>query len=164
MDALTEALSQRECYPKGKFYAVSNQFTTYVYAGQGIPATPDGRAAGAPLCDSLGAIHGNDKKGPTALLRSVCKLPLEKIIGTPITNIRIAKNHLGKVLKPITSAFFAEGGMQLQVSCLSREEMLDAQKHPERHQNLVVRVGGFSEYFNRLDPVMQQTVIDRTEH
>lgn len=163
-DVLTDALSQRECYPKGKFYAVSNQFTTYVHAGRAIPATPDGRAAGAPLCDSLGAIHGNDKKGPTAMLRSVSKLPLEKIIGTPITNIRIAKNHLEKVLKPLTTAFFAEGGMQLQVSCLSREEMLDAQKHPERHRSLVVRVGGFSEYFNRLDPAMQQTVIDRTEH
>ena len=54
--------------------------------------------------------------------------------------------------------------MQIQVSCLSREEILDAIEHPERHENLVVRIGGFSEYFNRLSPALQQTVLERTEH
>ncbi len=164
VDVLVDALSQRACYPSGRFYAVANQFTTYVSAGKLIPATPDGRACGAPLCDSLGAIHGNDTKGPTALLNSVSKLPLDRIIGTPITNIRIAKDHLPEFLKPLVLSFFRNGGMQLQISCLSREEMLDAIEHPENHKNLVVRVGGFSEYFNRLSPDLQQTIINRTEH
>ena len=164
INVLTDALAQRECYPRGKFYPVSNQFTTYVNAGRHIAATPDGRCSGAPLCDSLGAIHGNDTKGPTALLNSVSKLPLENIIGTPITNIRISREHLTKTLKPLVTAFFEKGGMQLQVSCLSREEMLDALEHPEDHKSLVVRVGGFSEYFNRLSPELKQTIIDRTEH
>lgn len=163
-DELIDALSQRECYPRGSFYVVSNQFTTYVEAGKNIPATPDGRACGAPLCDSLGAIHGNDTKGPTALLNSVSKLPLERMIGTPITNIRIAKEHLSASLKPLVTAYFERGGMQLQISSLSRAEMLDAIKHPEKHESLVVRVGGFSEYFNRLSPELKQTIIDRTEH
>ena len=161
---LTEALKQRNCYPRGHFYAVSNQFTTYVNAGKRIPATPDGRCAGAPLCDSLGAIHGNDNKGPTALLNSVCKLPLSDVIGTPVVNIRISKEHLPTVLKPLVISYFISGGMQLQVSCLSREEMLDALVHPDDHKSLVVRVGGFSEYFNRLSPELKQTVIERTEH
>ena len=59
---------------------------------------------------------------------------------------------------------FNNGGMQLQISCLSREEMLDAIEHPENHMSLVVRVGGFSEYFNRLSPELKQTIIERTEH
>jgi formate C-acetyltransferase len=54
--------------------------------------------------------------------------------------------------------------MQLQVSCLSREEILDAIAHPEEHRSLVVRVGGYSEYFNRLSPELQQTVLERTEY
>ena len=163
VDALVDSLSQRECYPRGSFYAVSNQFTTYVGAGKNISATPDGRDFGAPLCDSLSAIHGNDTKGPTAMLNSVSKLPLDRIIGTPITNIRIAKDHLPLYLKPLVLSYFENGGMQLQISSLSREEMLDALEHPEKHKSLVVRVGGFSEYFNRLSPELKQTVIDRTE-
>jgi len=164
VDVLTEALAQRECYPSGRFYAVSNQFTTYVSAGKDIPATPDGRGFGAPLCDSLGAINGNDTKGPTALLNSVSKLPLDRIIGTPITNIMLSKENLPCYLKPLVTSFFEKGGMQLQISCLSREEMLDALEHPENHKSLVVRVGGYSEYFNRLSPQLKQTVIERTCH
>jgi len=55
-------------------------------------------------------------------------------------------------------------GMQLQVTCASREELLDALEHPEKHESLVVRIGGFSEYFNRLSPVLKQSVIERTEY
>ena len=54
--------------------------------------------------------------------------------------------------------------MQLQVTCASKEELLHALDHPEQHENLVVRIGGFSEYFNRLTPALKQTVIDRTEY
>lgn len=53
--------------------------------------------------------------------------------------------------------------MQVQISCLSREEILDAMEHPERHENLIVRTGGYSEYFNRLTPELKQTVLRRTE-
>ena len=161
---IVDSYKQRRCFPRGEFYPVSNQFTTYVQAGKSIPATPDGRADGAPLCDSMGAIHGNDTKGPTALLNSVSKLPLSQIIGTPITNIRISKENLPGMLKPLVNGFFQNGGMQLQVSCLSRDEILDAMKHPEKHRSLVVRVGGFSEYFTRLSPELQQAVFERTEH
>ncbi len=161
---LTDALGQRECYPRGKFYPVSNQFTTYVSSGRKVLATPDGRAAGAPLCDSLAAIHGNDSKGATAFLNSASKLGLHKIIGTPITNIRLSKKQLYASLSALVNAFFENGGMQLQISCLSREEILDAMEHPENHKTLVVRIGGFSEYFTRLSPELQRTVLERTEH
>ena len=86
------------------------------------------------------------------------------MIGTPIVNIRISKKHLTLALKPLVLSFFENGGMQLQVSCLSREEILDAIAHPEEHRSLVVRVGGYSEYFNRLSPELQQTVLERTEY
>ena len=159
-----DGFGQVECWPSGKYLTVSNQFTTYEYAGSIVQATPDGRDAFEPLCDSLGAINGKDTQGPTALLNSVAKLPLTRVMGTPVMNIRIRKEHLALYLKPLTAAFFEKGGMQLQVSSLSREEMLDAIEHPERHENLVVRIGGYSEYFNRLSPALQQTVLARTEY
>ena len=159
-----DCFEEKPCWPSGKYMTVSNQFTTYEYAGTQVAATPVGRAAWEPLCDSLGAVHGKDVEGPTALLSSTAKLPLERITGTPIMNIRIKKEHLPTLLKPLVQTFFEKGGMQLQVSSLSREEMLDAIEHPEKHENLVVRIGGFSEYFNRLTPGLQQTVLARTEY
>lgn len=159
-----DCFDERECYPRGKYMTVSNQFTTYEGAGRPVLATPDGRGAGEPLCDSLGAVHAKDIKGPTALLSSTAKLPLYRVFGTPVMNIRMKKEHLSTMLKPLVQAFFEQGGMQLQVSCISREEILDAMEHPEKHENLIVRVGGFSEYFNRLTPVLQQTVLERTEY
>ena len=161
---IAKIFEQKQCYPRGNFYPVSNQFTTYAEAGKKIPATPDGRGFGDPLCDSLGAIHQNDWKGATALLNSVASLTPSRIIGTPITNIRISKKQLPLTLAPLVNAFFENGGMQLQVSCLSREEILDAMAHPEKHPSLVVRIGGFSEYFTRLSPELQKTVLERTEH
>lgn len=162
-DKVYSSFSAVPCYPCGHYYPVSNQFTTYAAAGWGIRATPDGRDENDPLCDSMGAIHGNDTKGPTALLNSVAKLPLSKVIGTPIMNIRIRKENL-KLIKPLVRTFFEKGGMQLQVSCLSREEILDAMAHPEKHEKLVVRIGGFSEYFIWLGTALQKTVLERTEY
>ena len=159
-----DSFELRPCWPSGRYMTVSNQFTTYEPAGRCVRATPDGRADGEPLCDSLGAVHGKDVKGPTALLSSTASLPLARVTGTPVMNIRIKKEHLSTMLRPLVTAFFEKGGMQLQVSCLSREDMLDALEHPEKHENLIVRVGGFSEYFNRLTPVLQQTVLNRTEY
>ena len=152
------------CTPGGKYFAVSNQFTTYEAAGKGIRATPDGRADSDPLCDSCGAIHGRDVNGPTAMLKSVASLRLDKALGTPVTNLRMSKANLPLLLKPMVLGFFADGGVQLQITCASREELLDALDHPEKHENLVVRIGGYAEYFNRLSPVLKQTVIERTEY
>ena len=158
------AYSLVECYPSGKYFPVSNQFTTTDWAGGMVGATPDGRAAYTPTCDSLGAVHGKDTKGPTALLNSVAKLPLYRVLGTPVMNLRISKPHLATVLRPLVTAFFEKGGMQLQISCVSKEDMLDALDHPERHENLIVRIGGFSEYFNRLSPALKQDMLSRTEY
>ena len=65
---------------------------------------------------------------------------------------------------PLVMSFFDKGGVQLQVTCASREELEDALIHPEKHGNLTVRIGGYSEYFNRLSLSLQETVIARTEY
>ncbi|MBQ8641518.1 MAG: hypothetical protein IJ480_04810 [Clostridia bacterium] len=98
------------------------------------------------------------------MLKSVASLRLDKALGTPVTNLRMSKANLPLLLKPMVLGFFADGGVQLQITCASREELLDALDHPEKHENLVVRIGGYAEYFNRLSPVLKQTVIERTEY
>ncbi len=153
----------------GRYIASCILFVTYEWAGQPIGATPDGRLAGEPLADSVGAFQGNDIHGPTALLNSVAKLPLHLAIGTPVLNIRLQRAILDRDqdltrVAAMVRAFFAGGGTQVQVSVLDREKLLAAQAEPEKHRDLIVRVGGYSEYFCNLTPELQETVIDRTEH
>lgn len=169
-NAMAQRLSQDICsifdervpYSGGRFLPSSIQFTTYLNAGKPVGATPDGRTAGAPLCDSIGAIFGNDNRGATALLNSASSLCQRKMIGTPVLNIKLEAQYVSNTLRPLVMGYFQNGGMQMQVTCVSREDMLEAQKHPEKYSNLIVRIGGYSEYFTRLTPELQQTVIDRT--
>lgn len=149
-------------YLGGKFLPSSIQFTTYQRAGKNVGATPDGRPAGAPLCDSIGAIHGNDKNGITALLNSAAALCQDRMVGTPVLNVKLDANQTSKALKPLALGYFKQGGLQMQITCVSKEALLDAKSHPEKYPNLIVRIGGYSEYFSRLSPELQQTVIDRT--
>lgn len=158
-----DVLRERKPWLGGQFLPASIQFVVYADAGRPVPATPDGRADGAPLADSIGPVHGKDTAGPTAMLNSAAKLPLQTALGTPVLNLRLRKEVVSSSVRPLVSTFFERGGMQLQISCLSREDMLDALDHPEKHENLIVRIGGYSEYFNRLSPALQQSVLARTE-
>lgn len=145
------------------FLPSSIQFATYDTAGLHVPATPDGRKDRTPLCDSVGPLNGKAVGGPTAMLNSVSRLPLRKALGTPVLNLRLQKKALDRTLKPLVSAFFAQGGMQVQISCMDAAALRDAMEHPEKHEDLIVRIGGYSEYFNRLSPALKQSVLERTE-
>ena len=152
----------------GKYLPSIILFSTYQNTGRQVGATPDGRHAGEPLNDSIGAYRGNDTHGPTALLRSVLQLPLSEAAGTPVLNLRLNGSLLrgqegAAVLRALTESFFEGGGMQIQYTVQSSEEMRAAQREPEKHRNLIVRIGGYSEYFNYLSRELQDTVIRRTE-
>ncbi len=144
------------------FLSASIQFMSQVDAGKHIGATPDGRSAGAPLCDSLAAIFGKDTDGPTALLNSITSLDLKRALGVPVVNLNITQNFNENILKALILGYMKQGGIQLQITYASREELLDAYEHPEHHGNLIVRVGGYSEYFNRLSDDLKRMVINRT--
>ncbi len=131
-------------------------------AGKIVGATPDGRRCGEPLCDSLAAIFAKDTLGPTALLNSVTSLDLSHALGTPVVNFNLQKEFKNDILRALILGYMKRGGAQLQITCASREELLDAYDHPELHKNLIVRVGGYSEYFTRLSRELQQMVVNRT--
>lgn len=144
-------------------------FTVYGAAGSAVGATPDGRLAGEPISDSIGPVQGRDTHGPTAMLRSIAKLPLAQAIGTPVLNIRFALGSFSSLesrdkLKALIRGFFGLGGMQVQASVLDQTVLRDALEHPEKYTDLIVRIGGYSEYFNRLSPTLKLSVLQRTEH
>ena len=149
--------------PLGEGYLASSiQFNSQVIAGKKLKATPDGRKKGAPLCDSLGAIFGKDDLGPTALLNSVTHLDLKNALGTPVFSFNIKEDFKDEILKALILGYLKLGGVQMQITCSSLEMLLDAYKNPDLYKNLVVRVGGYSEYFNNLTDELKKMIINRT--
>lgn len=153
----------------GKFLASCLMFVTYAGAGEPVAATPDGRLAGAPLADSAGPYQGRDKNGPTAMLKSVAAIPHYLAPGTLVVNARFTKDFFttdeGRAkIQDLVRTYFDMGGMQLQINVIDQEVLRDAIAHPEQYEDLIIRIGGYSEYFNRLSPALKQTVLERTEH
>jgi formate C-acetyltransferase len=153
----------------GCFLPSCIMFTTYAAEGEQIGAMPDGRRAGEPLADSIGPVTGRDRHGPTAMLRSVTRLPLSSALGTPVLNIRFAKALFEsvdgrKAIRDLITTYFGLGGLQIQLSVVDRAVLADALVHPEQHEDLIVRVGGFSAYFNGLTPALKQAILERTEY
>lgn len=162
-------LQQHETPRGGRYLASCILFVTYLRAGQEVGATPDGRGAFEALADSVGPVQGRDTHGPTAMLNSVTTLPLPLAVGTPVLNIRLQKPVMQspqglRGIADLIRAFFASGGLQIQLSVVSTEEMRAAQQHPERYRDLIVRIGGYSEYFTALPAELQESVIARAEY
>lgn len=153
----------------GKFLASCLMFVTYADAGAPVGALPDGRLAGSPLADSAGPVQGRDQSGPTAMLKSVTSIPHYLAPGTLVINARFTKDFFttesGRIkIRDLVKTYFDMGGMQLQINVVDQEVLKDAMAHPEKHQDLIIRIGGYSEYFNRLSPALKQTVLERIEH
>lgn len=153
----------------GRFLCGTLMFVTYGWFGRPVGATPDGRRSGAPVADSAGPVQGRDRSGPTAMLRSVAGLAQFMAPGTLVVNLRLLPDLLrspnGRArARALVETYFALGGMQLQINMVDQATLEDAIAHPERHADLIVRVGGYSEYFNRLDDDLKRTILERTVH
>ncbi len=164
-----EELRKHETPRGGRYIPSVILFTTYQSAGNQVAATPDGRKALTVLTDSAGAAQGRDITGPTALMNSVSGLPLSLAIGSPVLNIRFQRKMLDNdeglaKAAAMIRAYFQAGGLQLQITVINTEDMKAAQCEPEKYRNLIVRVGGYSEYFNRLTRELQDSIIARSEH
>ena len=159
----------RKPWRGGRFVPACLMFVTYAQAGERVAATPDGRRAGEPIADSAGAHQGRDASGPTALLRSACCLDQVHAPGTLVVNIRLSLRLFGSAeerekIKGLVRAYFRMGGMQIQIGVVDQAVLRDALEHPERHENLIIRVGGYSEYWSRLSHALQLSILERTEH
>ncbi len=168
-DCVFTEFGRRKPWRGGRFLPACLMFVTYAEAGEGVPATPDGRLANTPIADSAGPVQGRDRSGPTAMVRSVTRLQHRLAPGTLVVNVRFSRSLFGspagrKTLKSLTRTYFELGGMQIQINVVDQSVLTDAIEHPERHEDLIVRVGGYSEYFNRLSPVLKHTILERTEY
>ncbi len=153
----------------GTYYAGTSSISANVPQGAGTLATPDGRKAGEPLAEGCSPSHAADKQGPTAVFKSVAKLPTEDITGGVLLNQKLTPQMLSKeenrmkLIMLMRTFFNRLHGYHVQFNVVSRETLLDAQLHPEDHRDLIVRVAGYSAFFNVLSKKTQDDIIERTE-
>ncbi len=142
--------------------------TCHIYFGSVMGASPDGRQAGEPLSEGISPVQGADRKGPTAVLRSAAKLDHIRT-GGALLNQKFTPQFLAdeegiRKLMSLVRTYFRLDGHHIQFNVVSAETLRQAQKHPEKHRDLIVRVAGYSDYFNDLGPALQNEIIRRTEH
>ncbi|MBP7402870.1 MAG: glycyl radical protein [Clostridia bacterium] len=171
VNAVHAEFYRKQADPRGGHYTCGVwPVNGHVSSGARTAATPDGRHAGAPLVDGVGACQGADRKGPTALLRSVAGI--DNIRHWPAGNTCNIKLSASSVrtgegigrLRGLVAAFMELGGQELQVNVVDAATLTDAVAHPERYRDLVVRVAGYSAYFTRLAPAIQDEILSRTTH
>lgn len=152
----------------GQFQAGLYPVSANVSLGAQTGATPDGRLAGTPMADGVSPSAGKDKNGPTAAANSVSKLDHGIASNGTLYNQKFhpsalsGEEGLDKFVNLIRS-YFDRKGSHVQFNVVSRETLLDAQKHPENYKHLVVRVAGYSALFTTLSKSLQDDIIRRTE-
>ena len=128
-----------------------------------VGATPDGRKAGEPFSENQSPSYGADKKGITALLKSVSKLPFDRTFAGGL-NLTFSKNVSPEVLKSLVTGYFTLRGQHVGISVIDKEVLKKAMETPEKYKSLTVRLYGFSEYFVSLPTWQQLAVLNRTEY
>jgi trans-4-hydroxy-L-proline dehydratase len=154
---------------KGGYHRINLLPTTvHVYFGKVLGATPDGRKAGEPVSEGVSPVQGADRKGPTAVIKSVSKIDHVRTGGT-LLNQKFAPELLEDEqgmdkLGHLIRTYFKLDGHHIQFNVINAETLRDAQKHPEKYTDLLVRVAGYSDYFVDLSTELQNEIIKRTEH
>lgn len=150
-----------------KFVSTLFGYFFHIYHGEIAGATPDGRRKGEPFSDSMGPNQGRDVKGPTRLMNSVLYLNDDLVTGGYALNFKINPSFLNEEkgrqsIVHLLKAYIENGGPQVQIYTTNMDDLKDAQIHPEKHRDLIVRVGGYCEFFVNLDKVLQTEIIQRT--
>lgn len=178
VEAYDSYIEEIEKYPNTRYnrgpiggirYAGTSSISANIGQGMSTMATPDGRNAFEPLAEGCSPAHNSDKNGPTAVFKSVSKLRTNKITGGVLLNQKMTPQMLSteenrQKLELLIKTFFNRlHGYHVQYNIVSKETLIDAQKHPEKHKDLIVRVAGYSAFFNVLSKKTQDDIIGRTE-
>lgn len=167
-DDLVKAIEGRPNTRGGKTQLNMLSTTCHNYFGSVCGATPNGRLAHFAISDGTSPAHGSDSHGPTAVIKSLGKLDQTKSGGT-LLNVRFVPQLLKRdedqrKLASLIRTYFKFGGHHIQFNIVDTATLHDAQKHPEEYRDLLVRVAGYSDYFNDMTEQLQNEIIARTEN
>ena len=154
---------------KGGSYRIDMLPTTcHIYFGSVTGGTPDGRWAEEPLSEGISPVQGADRNGPTAVIKSAAKMDHIKTGGTLLNQKftpQVLEGDQGlEKLSHLIRSYFRLEGHHIQFNVVSADTLREAQKNPEKYSDLIVRVAGYSDYFNNLSKKLQDEIITRTEH
>ena len=155
--------------PRGADYRINLLPTTcHVYFGSVMHAGPDGRKAGMPVSEGISPVQGADRQGPTSVVKSAAKIDHLKTGGT-LLNQKFSPSFFSddsaiQKVSSLVRSYFRMDGHHIQFNVIDAQTLRDAQKHPELYRDLIVRVAGYSDYFNDLGEDLQNEIINRTEH
>jgi len=166
-DVYFNAVDGRHNTRGGQYHINLLPTTVHIYFGSVIGATPDGRLAGTSLSEGVSPVQGADKRGPTAVLRSVAKMDHVRTGGTLLNQkftpqLLSTDDGLDKLVQLIRT-YFKLDGHHIQFNVVDAETLRAAQKDPDQYRSLIVRVAGYSDYFCDLIPTLQDEIIARTE-
>lgn len=160
------AVNGKPSYRGGVFRINLLPTTSHVYFGSVTGAMPDGRLAGKPLSEGISPVQGADTNGPVAVLQSAAKIDHLRTGGTLLNQKFTPEFFDGEVaisnLTALVRTYFRLDGHHIQFNVVNASTLRDAQKHPEMHRDLIVRVAGYSDYFNDLGADLQDEIILRT--
>ncbi|MBN1810258.1 MAG: glycyl radical protein [Anaerolineae bacterium] len=167
-NAYFDAIDGRPNTKGGEYHIDLLPTTCHVYFGSVIGATPDGRRAGAPLSEGISPVQGADRRGPTAVIRSVAKMDHARTGGTLLNQkftpqLLQDESGLDKLVQLIRT-YFKLDGHHIQFNVVDAATLRAAQANPEQYRDLIVRVAGYSDYFCDLGQALQDEIIARTEH
>jgi len=165
---ITGEIGKYRTYRGGRFIPSLFCWVMHERFGRDTMATPDGRTAHFPFGDGSGPAQGREKNGPTASVISSTKWNHTPFIGGIAVNLKFSKKLFSEDSLPklmtLIKTYLQRGGFEIQLNVTDRETLLKAQKNPENYGDLVVRIGGYSDYFVHIGKNMQDEVILRTEH
>jgi formate C-acetyltransferase len=158
-------LAKYKNFRGGSFWPGIFSVGFHIAMGAFTGATPDGRSAGDILGNGITPTNGNARIGPTAVMNSVTKLPINRITNGANLNMRFqGKKTRPENLMALIKTYFAKGGTQVQFNMLDSSILRDAQTHPEKYRDLIVRVSGYSAEFTGLSEIAQNEIISRMEY
>jgi formate C-acetyltransferase len=167
-EAYFEAVDGRPNTRGGTYHVNLLPTTCHIYFGSVLGATPDGRRAGTPTSEGVSPVQGADRRGPTAVLRSVAKMDHLRTGGT-LLNQRLAPGILDteeglQKWVALVRSYFRMNGHHVQYNVFDADVLRAAQEDPDSYRDLIVRVAGYSDYFCDLGRTLQDEIISRTEH
>ena len=167
-EAYYEAVDGKPNTKGGAYHINLLPTTVHIYFGKVTGATADGRKASEPLSEGVSPVQGADRHGPTAVVKSASKMDQLRTGGTLLNQkftpqLLDGEEGIAK-LGHLVRSYFKLDGHHIQFNVVTAETLREAQKHPERYRDLIVRVAGYSDYFVDLGPELQEEIIKRTEH
>ena len=167
-DDLLAAIDGKPNVKGGHYHLNMLSTTCHVYFGKMLGATPNGRFSGKSISDGTSPSHGCDTHGPTNVIRSLGKIDQVKSGGT-LLNLRFVPSLLKREkdvekLGHLIRSYFTLGGHHIQFNIVDTATLLAAQACPDDYKDLMVRMAGYSDYFNDMNADLQQEIIDRTEN